>query len=129
MYKKVDYGQERENFCSSRYRIYKNCSPCRKEGRRRKIRIIGLGHSASRGVKRGVVLNVEEAFAAISDAIGQAEKDCGQDIENVYVNISGQQLTTQTNTQQRILGRDHCVSEDDIELMMEQAVRLAWLKI
>jgi len=33
------------------------------EGR---IQIIGLGQSASRGVNRGVLLNVEEAFAAIS---------------------------------------------------------------
>lgn len=86
-----------------------------------RIRVIGLGHSASRGVKRGVVLNVEEAFAAISDAIGQAEKDCGQDIENVFVNISGQQLITLTSSQQRALGRDNCVSESDVEQMMEQA--------
>jgi cell division protein FtsA len=86
-----------------------------------KIEIVGLGHSASRGVKRGVVLNVEEAFAAISDAIGQAERNCGHDIENVYVNISGQQLTTLTSRQQRTLGRDRCVSESDVEQMMEQA--------
>ena len=86
-----------------------------------KIRIVGLGHSASRGVKRGVVLNVEEAFAAISDAIGVAEQSCGHDIEDVFVNISGQQLITKTSKQQRALGRDNCVSEADVEQMMEQA--------
>jgi len=89
-----------------------------------KIHIIGLGHSPSRGVKRGVVLNVEEAFAAISEAIGQAEKDCGQDIDSVYVNISGQQLATHTSRQQRQLGRDHCVTEYDVDQMMEQARQL-----
>ena len=86
-----------------------------------KIQIVGLGHSASRGVKRGIVLNVEEAFAAISDALGQAEKESGQDIEAVFVNISGQQLTTLTTCQQRMLGRDHCVSESDIDQMMQMA--------
>jgi len=86
-----------------------------------KIQIIGLGQSTSRGVNRGVVLNVEEAFAAISEAVGQAEKDCGHDIECVFVNISGQQLTTLNTRQQRMLGRDHCVTEADVELMMEQA--------
>jgi len=86
-----------------------------------KIQIVGLGHSASRGVKRGVVLNVEEAFAAISEAIGQAEKDCGQDIESVFVNISGQQLITLTSRHQRTLGREHCVVESDVEAMLEQA--------
>ena len=86
-----------------------------------KIQVVGMGHSASRGVKRGVVLNVEEAFAAISDAIGQAEKDCGQDIDAVYVNISGQQLSTLTSRQQRTLGRDLCVTEYDIDQMLEMA--------
>lgn len=86
-----------------------------------KVQIIGLGHSASRGVKRGVVLNVEEAFAAISEAIGQAEKQSGHDIETVFVNISGQQLTTLTTHQQRTFGRDHCMTEADIDQMMLMA--------
>ena len=91
------------------------------EGR---IQIIGLGHSASRGVKRGVVLNVEEAFAAISDAVNQAEKSCDQLIEDVFVNISGQQLTTITSHQQRTLGRDHCVTEADVKSLKEQASQI-----
>jgi cell division protein FtsA len=86
-----------------------------------KIQIVGLGHSASRGVKRGIVLNVEEAFAAISDAIGQAEKESGHDIETVFVNISGQQLTTQTTRHQKVFSRDHCVSESDVDQMMQMA--------
>ena len=86
-----------------------------------KIQVIGLGHSPSRGVKRGVVFNIDEAFAAISDAVGQAERSAGHDIETVFVNISGQLLTTLTSHQQRTLGRDHCVSEYDIEQMMSQA--------
>ena len=90
-----------------------------------KIQIVGLGHSASRGVKRGIVLNVEEAFAAISDALAQAEKESGQDIETVFVNISGQQLTTQTTRQQKVFGRDHCVSESDVDQMMQMARQIS----
>lgn len=86
-----------------------------------KIQIVGLGHSASRGIKRGVVLNVEEAFAAVNDAVSQAEKDCGHVIENVFVNISGQHLTTLTTRAQRMIGRDHSVTEADILQMTEQA--------
>jgi len=90
-----------------------------------KIQIVGLGHSASRGVKRGVVLNVEEAFAAISDALGQAEQESGQDIETVFVNISGQQLTTQTTRHQKVFSRDHCVSESDVDQMMQMARQIS----
>jgi len=90
-----------------------------------KIQIVGLGHSPSRGVKRGIVLNIEEAFAAISDAIGQAEKESGCDIEDVFVNISGQQLTTLTSYQQKMLGRDHCVTEADVDELMELARKIS----
>jgi len=87
-----------------------------------KIQIVGLGHSASRGIKRGVVFNVEEAFAAVRDAVIQVEKECGQPIESVFVNISGQQLTTQTvKIKKAITGRDRCVTESDIAQMTEQA--------
>lgn len=86
-----------------------------------KIQVVGFGHSPSRGVKRGVVFNIEEAFAAVSEAVGQTERMCGHDIESVYVNISGQQLTTLTSHQERTLGRDHCVSESDVQQMLEQA--------
>ncbi len=90
-----------------------------------KIEVVGLGHSASRGVNRGVVLNVEEAFAAISEAVGKAEKECGQDIESVFVNISGQQLTTLNSQQQRTFGREHCVTEPEVAQMMEQARQIS----
>jgi cell division protein FtsA len=90
-----------------------------------KIQIVGLGHSASRGIKRGVVLNIEEAFAAVNDAVNQAEKDCGQAIENVFVNISGQHLTTLTTRAQRTIGRDHSVTEADVLQMTEQARQIS----
>jgi cell division protein FtsA len=86
-----------------------------------KIQIVGLGHSPSRGIKRGVVLNVEEAFAAVNDAVNHAEKECGQVIENVFVNISGQHLTTLTTSIQGNIGRDHYVTEADVNQMAEQA--------
>jgi len=89
-----------------------------------KIQIIGLGHSASRGIKRGIVLNVDEAFAAVNDAVSQAEKDCGQAIENVFVNISGQHMTSLTTRTQRTIGRDHSVTESDILQMTEQAYQM-----
>lgn len=86
-----------------------------------KIQIIGLGHSPSQGVKRGVVFNVEEAFAAVNDAVRQAERDGGQAIETIFVNISGQHLTTLTTTAQRTIGRDHFVTEADVLQLTEQA--------
>jgi len=89
-----------------------------------KIQIIGLGHSASRGVNRGVVVNVEETFAAISNAVDQAERECGSVINEVFVNISGQHLVTLTSKQQKVLGNDK-VTESEVVQMMEQAKKIS----
>lgn len=89
-----------------------------------KIQIIGLGHSASRGVKRGVIFNVEETFAAISEAIGQAEKGCGYDIETVFVNISGQQLSTVNTVHQRTFSKEHCMTDADVDQLMQMAQQI-----
>ncbi len=89
-----------------------------------KIQVIGIGHSASRGIKRGVVLNVEEAFAAINEAIGIAEKDCKCYIENVYVNISGQQLTTLESIQRKTFSRGHCMTENDVDQLLQMAKQI-----
>ncbi len=86
-----------------------------------KIQVIGIGHSASRGIKRGVILNLEEAFAAINEAIGLAEKDCGCYVEHVYVNISGQQLTTIESVQRKTFSRDHCMTEADVDQLLQMS--------
>jgi cell division protein FtsA len=86
-----------------------------------RIQIIGLGHSPSRGIKRGVIINVEETYAAVNEALNQAEKECGHILENVFVNISGQHLTTVTTKAQQAIGRDHKVTESDVQQMTEKA--------
>ena len=53
------------------------------------IRIIGIGHHASAGVKAGAVVDMEAAAIAISHAVHQAERMAGQTIESVLVNLSG----------------------------------------
>ena len=79
-----------------------------------KIEILGVGKARSMGVKRGVVLNIEEAFKAIHQAVRQAEDMFNGDIDEVYVNIVGQQLKTITNTAQKFIDESRIVSEEDI---------------
>ena len=89
-----------------------------------KIDIVGFGHSMSQGIKRGVVLNIDEAYAAISEAIRKAEDSFGGDIEQVYVNLTGQQLKTLSTKVQKYLEPGSVVSEEDVEQMFRQAVQV-----
>lgn len=89
-----------------------------------KIEILGYGKARSMGVKRGVVLNIDEAFSAIHEAIRQAEDAFQGDIEEVYVNIVGQQLKTLTNKGERYIGERRIVSEEDVDALFQQVKKV-----
>ncbi|HUR44078.1 MAG TPA: cell division protein FtsA, partial [Aestuariivirga sp.] len=56
---------------------------------RAELRILGVGHQLSRGVRCGSIVNVEEAERAIRLAVDAAERMSGRTISEVYVNVSG----------------------------------------
>ncbi len=53
------------------------------------IRVIGIGHHASHGVRSGVISDVEAAEEAILATVHAAEQMAGETIEEVVVNLSG----------------------------------------
>jgi len=53
------------------------------------IKIIGIGHQSSQGVRAGTIVNMEDAEAAIGNAVHAAEQMAGVTIRDIFVNISG----------------------------------------
>jgi cell division protein FtsA len=53
------------------------------------LRILGVGHQLSRGVRAGAIVNVDEAERAIRLAVDAAERMAQRTISEVYVNVSG----------------------------------------
>jgi cell division protein FtsA len=62
-----------------------------------KLEIIGMCKTPSKGVKRGVVLNIEEAVSAIRYTVEEVQKQIGQNIKEAYVGIAGQHITSLQN--------------------------------
>jgi len=62
-----------------------------------KLEIIGMSRTPSKGVKRGVVLNIEEAVSAIRYTVDEVEKQIGFKIKEAYVGIAGQHITSLQN--------------------------------
>jgi cell division protein FtsA len=52
-------------------------------------RIVGIGHVVSRGVKNGVIVDLDAASAAVLNAVHAAEQMSGETIDSVVVNLSG----------------------------------------
>jgi cell division protein FtsA len=53
------------------------------------LRILGVGHQISRGVRSGAIINVDEAERAIRLAVDAAERMAQRTISDVHVNVSG----------------------------------------
>src|SRR5256885_11433148 len=51
--------------------------------------IIGIGTHPSRGLKRGVIVNIDSTVASIKQAVAEAESMSGCEISQVYVGIAG----------------------------------------
>jgi len=53
------------------------------------IDIIGIGAHPSRGIKKGMVVNIESTVDAIRHAVEEAERMAGAKIDSVYTGIAG----------------------------------------
>ena len=61
------------------------------------MEIIGVGVSKSRGLRRGVVVDIKATATAIREAISEAELMAGVNIESVCLGISGEHVNGQTS--------------------------------
>ncbi len=52
------------------------------------LRVVGLGHQASEGLRRGSIVDLEQAEASIRATVEQAERMAGENIREVWVNLS-----------------------------------------
>jgi cell division protein FtsA len=62
-----------------------------------RLEVLGLSRTVSKGVKRGVVLNIEEAVNAIETTVLEAKNQSGIDFKEVFVGIAGQHIKSLRN--------------------------------
>ena len=86
-------------------------------GGTQKIGIIGVGHALSEGLRRGVVVDINQTAEAIRKAISSAELMAGVKIDAVCVGISGEHVTGQTSHGVVSIANTE-ISEDDVDRAM-----------
>lgn len=88
------------------------------------IEIIGLGTHPSRGLKRGVVVNIESTVQSIQRAVEEAELMAGCEIHSVYAGIAGSHISS-LNSHGIVAIRDKEVSQSDVERVIDAARAVA----
>ncbi len=87
-----------------------------------KPHIIGVGMAPAAGIRRGVVVDVEEAVGSISTALEKAERITGIPIESAYISIGGAHIESQLSRGVIAVSRaDGEIGEDDVTRVIEAA--------
>jgi cell division protein FtsA len=88
------------------------------------IDIIGLGQSPSRGLRKGVVVNIDSTVESIKTAVEEAELMAGCEIDSVFVGIAGGHINS-LNSHGIIAVKGKDITQKDIERVIEAAKAIA----
>lgn len=88
------------------------------------IEIVGIGSNPSKGMKKGVVVNIESTVQSIQRAIEEAELMAGCQIHSVYVGIAGSHIRS-LNSHGIVAIRDREVYGLDLERVIDAAQAVA----
>jgi cell division protein FtsA len=89
-----------------------------------RLEVIGIGSAPSRGLKRGVVVNIESTVQSIQRAVEEAELMAGCEINNVYAGIAGSHVRS-LNSHGIVAIREKEVSPGDVERVIDAARAVA----
>ncbi|MDO9162732.1 MAG: cell division protein FtsA [Methylococcaceae bacterium] len=88
------------------------------------IEVIGIGSTPSRGLKKGVVVNLESTVQSIQRAIEEAELMAGCQIKSVYAGIAGSHIRS-LNSHGIVAIKDKEVTQYDIDRVIDSARAVA----
>jgi cell division protein FtsA len=88
------------------------------------IEVIGLGSQPSRGLKKGVVVNIESTVQSIQRAVEEAELMADCEINAVYAGIAGSHVRS-LNSHGVVAIRDREVTPGDVEHVIDAAKAVA----
>jgi cell division protein FtsA len=88
------------------------------------VDIIGIGTAASKGMRRGNVVNIDATVSSIRQAVDEAENMAGCEITSVYAAISGPNVRG-LNSHGIVAVKDKEVREADLSRVLDQAKAVA----
>ncbi len=84
--------------------------------------IVGVGEVPNTGMRKGSIVNLHGPAQAIDDALGEAERMSGYEVNSASISINGSHiLSTTADGMVAVSAADHLVSDDDIARLEEVA--------
>ena len=87
-----------------------------------RLNIVGVGMAPSQGLRKGMVVNIDEAAAAIREALDKTERISGYKIGTALVGIAGSHITSQNSRGIVAVSPNmHEITQNDIDRAIEAA--------
>ncbi|HEX2934631.1 MAG TPA: cell division protein FtsA [Bacteroidales bacterium] len=96
-----------------------------KRNSNKKLDIVGMSKTVSKGVKRGVVLNIEETVNAIQHVVAELQQKTGVKISEAFVGIAGQHIKSRKN--RGYINRDSYddeITKEDVQRLIDDAHKI-----
>jgi cell division protein FtsA len=91
-----------------------------------KLNILGVGLTPSKGLDKGVVVNIDDAVSAISASVEKAERLSGYRIGTAFVGVSGRHISSLNSRGVVAVQRpDHEITRNDVARAVESAQAVA----
>jgi len=86
------------------------------------VRVLGVGVTPSKGLHKGLVVNINDAAASIRESVRKAEQASGTKVESAYVGVTGRHVTSLNNRGVvAITHNDRLVRPDDLKRVLQSA--------
>ena len=104
----------------------KVCSVIGRVNEYRSIDIVGVGVSPSRGLRKGVVVNIESTVQSVATAIEKAELMAGTEVKSVYAGIAGGHIEgINSRGVVAISTRNKEITQEEVDRVIEAAKAIA----
>ena len=89
------------------------------------VRVLGVGIAPSRGLHKGLVVNINEARESIRESVSKAEQASNYKVDSAYVGVTGRHITSLNNRGVVAITRnDRVVRPDDLKRVLTSAQSL-----
>ena len=87
-----------------------------------RLTIVGVGMAPSQGLRKGIVVNIDEAAAAIREALDKTERTSGYKIGTALVGIAGNHIMSQNSRGIVAVSPNmHEITQNDVDRAIEAA--------
>ncbi len=91
-----------------------------------RINVLGVGLAESRGLNRGVVVNIDQTVSAVKEAVRAAERAAGVTVDTVIAGIAGDHVQSrQERSVVTIAHRHQMIRRSDVKRLIDDTTRVA----